>query len=174
MRVNPAFSYAEETPVFKEIYDLLYAGKGILIIGSIGSGKTYLMEFFAAFMASMQKGFRVVPSAWIIRDCINNPALISGYGRESFAAGDIKRPITICFDDLGMEPGESKIYGNSVSIMTEILIDRYIMQQRFGMKTHATSNLTIDELQEKYGDRSASRFRSMFNILVMDGKDRRK
>lgn len=163
----------------KQIWDLLHEPKGILLIGNIGSGKTYLMLFFAAALAQLQKSFSVVQTTWITRDCIKDAKEIDYYGRNSFRKTptgqcDFTRPATICFDDLGMEETETKIYGNSLSIMTDILIDRHIMFTRHRMKTHATSNLGVDALAEKYSDRSASRFREMFNVVILEGTDRRK
>lgn len=182
-RTNPRFAEtvmdADNEKPMREIWNYLFQPKGILVIGTIGSGKTYLMDFFSAALGQFQKSFRIIPAHWVIRDCTDDVKLVNDFGRYSFkkkGSGqyDFEKPITICFDDLGMEQLETKHYGNSLSILTDILFDRHNMFIKHGMKTHATSNLSIDAIAEKYADRSASRFREMFNVVAITSKDRRK
>lgn len=184
IRTNPVFidAYMDEgnESAFKQVYEALFKLKGVLLIGSIGSGKTYLMSFLAAALGQIRKGFNILQTDWITRDCLAKPEMINHYGRESFYdtrdenGKHLRKPITYCFDDLGLERVETKIYGNSLSVMTDILIDRHIMFTKCGMKTHATSNLSVEKLAERYGDRSASRFAEMFNVVILTGNDRRK
>lgn len=185
VKTNPVFEYAVmdsgNEKAMREIYELLFERKGVLLIGSIGSGKTYLMEFFAAAFGQLHNGssYKVLQSNWIVRDCIKDIELINHYGRNSFvkdAAGlpNYKYPTTYCIDDLGMEQSAAKIYGNELSILTEILFDRHKMFTKHGLKTHATSNLSVESLKEKYADRATSRFREMFNVVTLTTPDRRK
>ncbi len=180
VKTNPIFANAvmdsDNEKAFEQIYYFLFEPKGILVIGNVGSGKTYLMEFYSAVLTGTLMYYRIVQSNWVIRDCIADINRIDDYGRTAFIknVGEDARPITFCFDDLGMEQSEAKVYGNSISILTDILFDRHLMFKKNGMKTHATSNLSVDAIAEKYADRAASRFREMFNVVVLDSPDRRK
>ena len=60
--------------------------------------------------------------------------------------------------------------------MGEILISRFDIFKQKGIKTHITTNLNADELQEKYGERVLSRMREMFNLISFDENsvDKRK
>ena len=80
-----------------------------------------------------------------------------------------------CFDDLGVEH-VGRYYGKDCNVMGEILISRYDIFKQKGIKTHITTNLNADELQEKYGERVRSRMREMFNLISFDENsvDKRK
>ena len=150
--------------------------KGILLSGPVGCGKSTLMILMRFFLARDEQ-YTVVSTRDIrmefLRDGYN---VIEKYSSRSFFVGqDIMRPKAYCFDDLGLE-GDLTYYGNETNLMAEILLGRYplFIQQR--MKTHATTNLSADELEGIYGNRVRSRMREMFNLIAFDHKvaDKRK
>ena len=53
-------------------------------------------------------------------------------------------------------------------VMAEILLSRYDLFVSKGMLTHATTNLSASELEERYGNRVRSRMREMFNLVAVD------
>ena len=59
--------------------------------------------------------------------------------------------------------------------MAEILLSRYDMFIHHQMKTHITTNLNGDEIEEMYGIRVRSRMRELFNLIAFDEttKDKR-
>lgn len=71
----------------------------------------------------------------------------------------------LVLDDLGVE----KTSDWSLQTLYIILNNRYSEQ----LQTIITSNLTIDEIGEKMGDRIASRIAGMCKIVKLTGKDRR-
>lgn len=163
--------------------------KGILLTGSIGTGKTTIFNLFKKFMNKYnyslpKNNFKIIESRFVIRDfLIDGMKTIDTYGRKSFSTTydprqgereDFNKPITICFDDLGLEEVNSSLYGNKLNVMADVLLDRYIMFESHGMITHAISNLSIDSIAKLYGDRAIDRFKSMFNDLVITGKSLRK
>jgi len=151
--------------------------KGILLSGSIGSGKTTAMRLFE----KATKRFRIISTRHIVRDTqINGFETIDKYGRSSFGTvytpegeGHPNKPISYCFDDLGLEDVNTKFYGNASNPIAEILLDRYECQIKYGMKTFATTNISIENLEQIYGDRLRDRFKEMFNLLYMKGKSLR-
>jgi hypothetical protein len=82
-----------------------------------------------------------------------------------------------CFDDLGIEP-LGRHYGEDCNVMGEVLLSRYelYLQTKTKIKTHATTNLNAEELEERYGNRVRSRMRELFNLVAFDKNtsDKRK
>ena len=73
-------------------------------------------------------------------------------------------------DDLGTEPASIKIYGNEFSPVTELLYARYDRQHW----TIVTSNLSDEQLKERYGTRIDDRIKEMFDKIHFQGKSYRK
>ncbi len=82
-----------------------------------------------------------------------------------------------CFDDLGIEP-PGRFCGKDLNVMGEVMLSRYELYQktRHKIKTHTTTNLNAEELEERYGNRVRSRIRKLFNLIAFDKKagDKRK
>ncbi len=169
----------------KDLYLKLYAyftkqdtdldlRKGLLITGSIGSGKTTAIQVFRKMFR-----FGIVSTRYIIREFSKNGMdVIDLYGRYCYSddggTNYTKSPHTYCFDDLGMEETNSQLYGNKANVMGEILLDRYDCFVKDGMITHATTNLLISDLEKIYGDRIRDRLKQMMNLIIFDGKSLRK
>lgn len=135
--------------------DNIDLNKGILLIGPVGSGKTSIMNILRQFLFREQ--YYLIKSARDIafeyqKDGVD---IIQKYGKQHNA---------YCIDDLGVE-NNSKFYGNECNTIAEILLQRYDLLTNYGIKTHATTNLNADELEELYGNRVRSRLRSMFNLI---------
>ena len=73
-------------------------------------------------------------------------------------------------DDLGTEPASIKIYGNEFSPVTELIYNRYEKQQW----TIVTSNLSDEQIKERYGARIDDRIREMFDKIHFQGQSYRK
>lgn len=138
--------------------------KGILLSGPVGCGKTSLM-FLMKYFAS--KPPIVKPSREIAFDFNQDGyEVISRYGRKEWH---------YCFDDLGVEKS-IKYFGNDCNVMGEVLLSRYDIFIKQGIKTHATTNLNAQELEKLYGSRVRSRMRELFNLISFDktAQDKRK
>lgn len=145
--------------------------KGILLSGPIGCGKTSLMTIL-----------RTIPppdQSFNIKSCrqVSFEFNKEGYAiihKYSSAAFTENRPITHCFDDLGIE-NNLKYYGNDCNVMAEILLTRYDYFISQKMTTHITTNLNSEEIGQQYGQRVRSRMREQFNLISFDNatKDKR-
>jgi DNA replication protein DnaC len=62
------------------------------------------------------------------------------------------------------------IYGTTHRPIEELIQRRY-NKQAF---TIATSNYNLDTLRKKYSDFVADRLKQMLNVIILDGKSRRK
>ena len=144
--------------------------KGILLSGPIGCGKTSLMFLMRFFLAKDEK-YRMISTRDVRMEFLRDGfQVVEKYSSKSFFAGqDAIRPKVYCFDDLGLE-GDLIYYGNETNLMAEILLGRYPLFIHQHMKTHATTNLSADELEKIYGNRVRSRMREMFNLIAFDHK----
>jgi len=139
--------------------------KGILLTGPIGCGKTSLMKLLK-YIVPHHKPYSVIPSRNILFS-FNHIGFkaIEDYGNSSY----------YCFDDLGVEP-IGRYFGQDCNVMGEVLLSRYELFVNHKVKTHATTNLNADELEERYGNRVRSRMRQLFNLIAFDQQaiDKRK
>lgn len=150
--------------------------KGLALAGNVGCGKTTMMEFFQ---------FNQTQS-YIIKSVREIAGLYSKDGYPAIARynelikfSDIhlsygQTELGVCFDDLGTEDVK-KNFGNESNVMAEILLNRYDKTILKG-KTHITTNLTGEEIEQAYGTRVRSRMKEMFNLVAFPPKaeDRRK
>lgn len=139
-------------------YDL---NKGILLYGNFGSGKTFLFRVFKHFLEVInKKSFKIVST----KDIVNE---VTASGTEIL---DKYYTNIFCFDDLGYENSQTKLYGNVITSVEDILFKRHMNRQL----THGTTNLNQEDLSKVYGERMDSRFNQMFNPILLKGIDRRK
>jgi len=148
--------------------------KGLLVSGNIGCGKTTAMKIFR----KLTYQFRIYETRYIIREFnIDGMEVLNKYGKESYLQKypeAPKTPINLCFDDFGLEDTNSQLYGNSANVIGEIMLDRYEGFVNYGIRTHATTNLSPANIEEIYGDRLRDRLREMMNFIVLKGNTLRK
>lgn len=141
--------------------------KGILLSGPVGCGKTSLMKLLK-YLVPLQRPYLIAPCRNIVFGFNHlGYKIIEDYGDSS----------PICFDDLGVEP-MGRHYGKDCNVMGEVLLSRYelFLKTKSKLKTHATTNLNAEELEERYGNRVRSRMRELFNLIAFDKNtnDKRK
>lgn len=137
--------------------------KGILLTGPVGCGKTSLLKLIR-HLVPHRRPYEVIPTRNIVFSFNNlGYSTIEDYGNSQF----------FCFDDLGGEPN-GRHFGKDCNVLGEILLSRYDLFLSKGTKTHATSNLNAEELEERYGKRVRSRMRQLFNLMAFDKKSRDK
>jgi energy-coupling factor transporter ATP-binding protein EcfA2 len=128
--------------------------KGILLTGPVGCGKTTLMRLLP-YIIPHKTASTLIP-------CRNLVFGFNGIGSKLIQDYDNNR--SYCFDDLGVEH-TGRFFGKDCNVMGELLISRYDSFKSNGIKTHITTNLNADEIQNKYGERVRSRMREMFNLI---------
>ncbi|KOH44888.1 P-loop NTPase family protein [Sunxiuqinia dokdonensis] len=149
--------------------------KGILLIGPVGAGKSQLMSLVNYFFPP-EKQYRIKAAREISFELEKD-----GYSVfNRYSKGSVRNlngriiPQVWCFDDLGVD-NIQKYFGTQCNVMAEILLNRYDQFVSRGVLTHATTNLSAPELEERYGNRIRSRMREMFNLVAFDkdAKDKR-
>lgn len=149
--------------------------KGLLLGGMIGVGKTWLMRLFS----KNQRQVFAMKTAKSIADTFQSD------GEESIKAliECPKLPINdaqnffhthigLCVDDIGTEELKNH-YGNRKNVIGDLIELRY-SAGNIGSKLHVTTNLTMSQVKDFYGDRVGSRLRETMNIIELKGEDRRK
>jgi hypothetical protein len=132
--------------------------KGILLQGSIGTGKTILLRGFAGVIGKvLDRNFEYYSAFDINR-------LIVKEGIEKYS----KRPLLI--DDLGKEQEIVKDYGTDVRPILELFASRYDT----GAITFLTTNYNNETFVKKYGAQTVDRFIETFNFIQLNGKSRRE
>ncbi len=153
----------EEEQCKKHNIDL---SKGILLIGPVGCGKTSWMNIIQTIIFASEQ-FQVKSTRSIAHEFNKDGfTVIATYGQ---------RQRTICLDDIGVEQN-IKFYGNECNTIAEILLHRHELLVKNQIVTHATTNLTANEIEQIYGHRVRSRLREMFNLISFpaDAKDKRR
>jgi DNA replication protein DnaC len=144
--------------------------KGLLLMGNIGCGKTFLMK---CFCNSPKQNYSVVRANEITEQFKVFQSLRKNDEQDLFLkfnrttrskTGIFNRQDGYgwCFDDLGTE-GQVISFGQNYNVFQEIFERAY--HEGFMPNIHVTTNLTGDEIEQKYGKRIRSRMREMFNVI---------
>lgn len=145
-----------------------FSGKGLLLMGNPGTGKTKRMRFIAK---NLNVKFR--SSLDIAKVAMEDPELLPEFCRyDNPAWGQTENAyFNLIVDDLGSEPLEIVIYGTRYNALADVLEKRYEKFPR--AKTHISTNLTREQLRERYGERVYSRLNEMCAFVTLVGNDRR-
>ena len=144
--------------------------KGFLIIGDYGCGKTSMLRAF------QMVGKSLLPDPILWFNSVSCNALVMEFEGMDTKDKSAKKHFfqkynkaaVMYFDDFGTESNASNF--GIKNLMKDILEERYSNNKR----TFLTSNLSLPEIQEKYGDRVYDRLQEMFNIIEMPGESYRK
>jgi len=144
--------------------ELFRSGKGIFLYGPPGTGKTHLSY---AILNEINQKTDLFSFAVFVPEFIQKI-------RDYFNQGDIEfNPITeiakipvLLVDDIGAERYTEWVQEQIV----QLLDYRY----RNNLSTIITSNLSLREIKEKFGDRIYSRMVGLCKPVLMLGKDKRK
>jgi len=162
----------EDIDVLKKLYQWTTAdpsfdgnlARGIMLIGRFGSGKSLIMEAWYSLLKDYSTEENLSLPAWY-----KSVKLHSELMQKPAAAAMAKR--TLFIDEFGRESMQSKTFGNDVSPVIELLMERYDN----GAVTHGTGNVTLATLSgtEIYGPMLGDRFKQMFNFIEHKGTSRR-
>lgn len=145
---------------------------GLLLFGSIGSGKTTLARaimrtinyLYYSVYRDQRKEIAEISALNLVK------LIASGEKPDEESFLRFQKREMVFIDDLGLEPAAIKNYGNEILPVVDLL---YYRHDRM-LFTICTSNLDMDGLEEKYGKRTGSRFYEMFNRIGFTNEDYRK
>jgi DNA replication protein DnaC len=133
--------------------------KGLLFIGGVGSGKTALMKLLSNYGTKVGLIMNVLDFE---KQSENN---LLHYYTEG---------LHLCLDDIGSEPAISLEYGNKYNIVESVILRYYQRAFQEGYYFCGTTNLTKNQLKERYSERIIDRLREMVNIVPFTNKSFRK
>lgn len=179
-----SFSIAENQTyeVYKKVYERLMIGikrkksKSVFITGSIGIGKTAMMKVIQRLFKDTQRRFKWV-SGYELKDLSETLTILEI--KEIYGSG-LKCDLYI--DDIGFSI-DVRRYGNTVNIISEIIMDRYELYISSGFKTHLSSNVAtsiknneknIPTIERLYGSRVLDRIKEMCDLITWNGESLRK
>lgn len=151
--------------------------KSILLLGGIGTGKTIMMKIFQRLLVETPRQFKWADSnklRYMVED-LPLSEIMDEYG------GNLKMDLYI--DDIGLNGSGHIKFGNSINIITEIIIDRYPLFINYGYKTHISSNLPfsnkpehqgLETVQSIFGNRVHDRLKETSEIFIIEGSSLRK
>lgn len=150
--------------------------KHIMLQGNVGTGKTLLMEVFSEYLRYTKN-----PNFFYnlsVTQMINYYTLHNNLDRYTFNEEENRgfqcKPVNICLNDIGVQ--STTFYGMDTKVLTdEFLHARNEIWSQFHLKAHVTTNLSIDQLKEKYKDsfgRLIDRFKT-YNVIPLGGDSRR-
>jgi DNA replication protein DnaC len=144
--------------------------KGLILVGSTGVGKTVYLKALSLIMGySHQFRFKIYTGFEMERIYQLDQSHSDAYPLESAMSSKM-----FGIDDLGEEHTSIKRYGTEINVGIDTLTRRHQLYVNKGYLTFATSNLNIDMICKKYGQRIESRVYEMFNVIGVKGEDLRK
>ena len=75
----------------------------------------------------------------------------------------------LLIDDLGIEPSRCVMYGEEYFPISRLLLHRYDKQ----LTTIIATNLSIEDIAVRYGDRVVERMKETYNVLKYESKSYR-
>lgn len=143
--------------------------KGIFIYGPTGTGKTLLFSILQEIIKLDEVFYyRYGQPRTFQFKTVTARELCSQYASKGFDAMDWFAGYNILFiDDIGTEQEKTKFYG------TELDVIAYIVEERSRQKriTHFTSNLTPEQITDRYGSRVSSRIKGECNLILLNDRD---
>lgn len=145
---------------------------GLILMGLCGNGKTTMMRALSRlieYVSEMTVGYSkrtvmpIYPAKEIARMC-------AAPDKERKDFKELSGLEMLGIDDLGEEPKEVMSYGMIYTPLTDLICERYDHQ----LATVITTNLTKEQLSEKYGVRVYDRFREMLDIITFTNPSYRK
>jgi DNA replication protein DnaC len=162
--------------LLKELISYLHAADGseinpqkaLGLFGNTGSGKTLHLQAIAEYAKIDELKFiRSGKVANFVPELISAQSLVSQFGKNGFDGIDkwIRKP-AIIIDDVGTEQAAQN-YGNKLEVFAYFIEERYLQHKI----THISSNLSLDELKERYGERVYGRLIERTNIVYFADKN---
>lgn len=140
---------------------------GIMFCGVCGNGKTTLMYALQNVINAVNNagGFdgkteMMIADAKEIAQTANSV--------KEFRA--LKSQGMLAIEDMGREPAEVLNFGNVLNPVVDLIEYRYDNQ----LFTAITTNLTGEQIREKYGKRIADRFNEMLHVVIFKNNSYRK
>ena len=137
--------------------------KAIGITGNTGSGKTLAMYMMRDFCNIDKPKYMGGGKVRVFKPLFKSAkAIATEYNTQGGGVIETLSTVdSLIIDDLGSEKKNVNYFGTNINVMQTIIEERYSNN----LLTHFTTNFTMDEVEEMYGDRVRSRLHQMTNII---------
>lgn len=157
------FGGYQEKEIAVEIIKAFEQNKSIIIFGANGTGKTLLFELLKRVVHPQNElRFRG-------RNVLDTVLDFNTRGHECFRDDQKSH---VFYDDLGTED-KGYWYGDKVEVFEKLMQFRYDRWRTKGLRTFFTTNLTHEEILQRYGSRFRDRMKEQFYQAVMVGESKR-
>lgn len=143
----------------KEFAEKAGDGSGLILMGSVGTGKTHLAASIAHY--AIEHG--IVTKFGNVTDIFRS--LRDAFTTDEDILSEVQAVPLLILDDLGKE--------NLTEWVKETLYSIINYRYEHMLSTVITTNLTMTELQNRLGSATVSRIMEMCNYIEMNGKDYR-
>jgi len=146
--------------------------KGLMIVGPMGIGKTFL---FKVFRSNPYQSFKLVSAKNISKaaktDSTNFFESIKKWITPNISNNFFgQKQLALMIDDLGTEDNIND-FGNKTNVIQDLIEERYESFKKYKLPNlFITTNLTKDQLIERYGARSIDRLLEMLNVYIFDSE----
>jgi len=134
---------------------------GLTIVGNPGSGKTLFFDMIQKIINPKSSQMFIKVNVLDVVLDFNNKEV----GHKVFRKWESKN---VFFDDLGTED-KGYLFGEKVEVFEKFIQFRYELFRKFKLKTHFTTNLSKEEMNNRYGMRCISRLNEMCERVVLGG-----
>ncbi|MDE7464968.1 MAG: replication protein [Muribaculaceae bacterium] len=142
---------------------------GLMLCGLYGNGKTTLakaLRRLVGFISELEDGYtkRKIIGLYTAKEICRLCASSEKSSDQQEAYRRLFTQDMIIIDDLGEEPKEVMVYGMLHTPIVDLISERYASQRM----TIITTNLDVNDLKAKYGERIYDRFREMLTSIVFE------
>ena len=164
----------EEPQIVEKVAEAISDGKGITLVGSIGSGKTRRLEAICKAM-----GFQFFSSGEMIRMVRELQEKMGENTGFKMALRTNKQEFSdakdhaLAIDDMGKEPTEIVAYGTRHDYMVEAIEERYAAWKSYGWITIISTQMSPEEIRKRYPAHIADRIGEMTVPVFLARRSRR-
>lgn len=164
----------EEPHIVEKVAEAFSDGKGVTLVGSIGSGKTRRLEAICKAL-----GYQFFSSGEMIRmvrelqeKMGENTGFKMALLTHKMEFSDAKDH-ALAIDDMGKEPTELVAYGTRHDYMVEAIEERYAVWKRYGWITIFSTQMSPEEIRKRYPAHIADRIGEMTVPVFLARRSRR-
>ena len=164
----------EEPQIVEKVAEAISEGKGITLVGSIGSGKTRRLDAICKAL-----GFQFFSSGEMIRMVRELQEKMGENTGFKMALLTHKQEFSdakdhaLAIDDMGKEPTEIVAYGTRHDYMVEAIEERYAVWKRYGWITIISTQMSPEEIRKRYPAHIADRIGEMTVPVFLSRRSRR-
>lgn len=167
-------AWASRDENFQKMGERFHLNKGLLLLGTVGTGKTDLIRLLKKYFYEYMRG--------VLNFSTHTVWKYAGeFEKDGYKAFDGHEKGNRCYDELCLIDGRQtqplreyvSHFGNKLLIGEELIMLRYEAFKNFGYMTHFTTNAEPLQLKDVYGARAYDRLIEMCNFIVFTGESRR-